>query len=729
MADTFFFKWKTTLPLEKFCRVCNQSFADSLSICPNDGFRLEKKVQPNYKAPNERLNLICRTCSQTFNASFSVCPNDGSPLERILFPGTRLVGRYLYEETLGQGGMGVVYKARHQIIDRIVAIKMLVKERMSEIEVRRFQREGKAASRLHHPNIVNLLEFGVTDEGSPYMVMDYVDGINLGQLIGSSELALEDALDIALQICSAMEHAHAQGIVHRDLKPTNVMLQKGQDGKFSVKIVDFGIAKISENETDLTLTKTGEIFGSPAYMSPEQGQGKKTDLRTDIYSFGVILYEMLTGVPPFTAESPVEMIIKHTSEAPPPLHEASFGKQYPASLEHVVARTLAKDPNERFQSFQEFRQAFQECFDGRYFPLQLKPSQKTPFFANQQRVIFVSGVSAALLVVGILFALPSFINFGELFGRQPAASDDSRMSTRVPKQLAESSNESTVLSFPSEMSTVTPDAALTAVLDAATSHYFGRADLRNNRLTPDGLKVLGKYKKLHSIEFGPNVGDQVFDGIEGLPLTALGLASAGIKEKGLTRLAHIRTLSDLNVSNLRGNQQRLGTEGLKGIAKLTGLRRLALPCNDLRVEDIKALVPLQHLESLDLSNNDRLDNSCIPYLSQFPKLNELYLRNDQKVTATGLTKLRTLPNLTVLDLVRHHNLCDSDLLLLVRQAPALQRLYLGETGITDEGLMYLTRLINLSEVGIEHCRKVTRRGVMSLKRSLPACIVYSDYDL
>jgi eukaryotic-like serine/threonine-protein kinase len=721
----------TTLPLGKSCRVCLQEFTSSHVVCPNDGTPLQKQVQPNFIEPALRLNRRCRACGQTFNSTFSVCPNDNSPLEPMLQPGARLVGGYVYESTLGRGGMGVVYRARHQIIDRLVAIKMLIAGRMSDAEMQRFQREGKAASRLSHPNIINILEFGVTDDGSPYMVMEYVEGISLAKLIQSGNLELPQAVDIALQICSAMQHAHSQGVLHRDLKPTNIMLRKSDDGKWQVRIVDFGIAKIVENDIEFTLTQTGEIFGSPTYMSPEQGQGKKTDRRTDVYSFGVILYEMLTGTAPFQAESPVEMIVKHVTEAPPPLVESSLGKRFPPSLEQVVTKALEKNPETRFQSFEELSQAFQECFEGRY-GLPEGSSKKNVGILLSPR--FIVAVSVGLLAVCSFLAITFFLNSDEQPSQSKPDSEFQSLKNAIEQRshklklpVQRSVNHDRDLPLPDDAS-LTPEAALTAMLDAAVNHYHGKADLRSNRMTPEGLSRLSKYKRLRFVTFGSGVGDQVFDGIEDLPLTFLGLENSHITNKGFARLAHMQTLVDLNLTNTSGKGGRLSPDSLKSLTMLTGLRSLRLAANDVRSDDVKLLVPLQHLTALDLSENPSLDDSCLRYLNQLPKLDTIFLKNDRRITPIALSKLKFMPQLLMLSLAGNPNVHDLDLLQIASVAPLLQTLWIPNTDITDDGLRYLALAKNLSELSLTGCPHITEHGIKTLRRKLPNCAVISDYN-
>ncbi|MBC7997867.1 MAG: serine/threonine protein kinase, partial [Leptolyngbya sp.] len=235
--------------------------------------------------------------------------------------------RYRIVSLLGHGGMGAVYKVEQIFLEQTFALKTLTAKNFSDIAIKRFQKEAQAAGKLTHPNLVRALDFGVLKNGNPFYVMDLVEGDNLAEYsrkIGS--LNLEEVFKIFIPICFALGYAHTEGIIHRDIKPGNIMLAKTGNpiDPFVPKIVDFGIAKLTDAEdgTAVNLTQTGEIFGTPLYMSPEQCYGKKLDHRSDIYSLGCVLYEALTGAPPFTGESVLAVMLRHQSEEPASLKEA-----------------------------------------------------------------------------------------------------------------------------------------------------------------------------------------------------------------------------------------------------------------------------------------------------------------------------------------------------------------------------------------------------------------------
>lgn len=273
--------------------------------------------------------------------------------------GTVFDNRYEIESIIGEGGMGKVYKARHKLMRRMVAIKVVHPHLVSSaLTMARFQQEAEAASCLNHPNIVTVHDFGLVPRA--YLVMDYLDGVCLSQLLADDAcLSLVRSVHIFVQICAGLAHAHEHGVVHRDLKPSNIMLIN-MDGKTDfVKIVDFGIAKLVQREADksVNLTATGEIFGSPLYMSPEQCRGKPMDARSDIYSLGCIMYRTLTGQQPIPGQDLLECSYNHVNLAPRSFKDTCPNIKIPDELEAIVLKCMAKKQEKRFQSMADLKKA------------------------------------------------------------------------------------------------------------------------------------------------------------------------------------------------------------------------------------------------------------------------------------------------------------------------------------------------------------------------------------
>jgi len=275
--------------------------------------------------------------------------------------GDIIADRYKVLELLGHGGMGSVYKVEQIFLRQFFAMKTLTGHEFPEVAIRRFQKEAQAASKLNHPNLIKAHDFGLLSTHQPFFVMDLIVGENLSEYskrVGT--LSLQEVLKIFIPVCFALGYAHSEGIVHRDLKPGNIMLDKaaGTDEKYTPKVVDFGIAKLTddENGNSVNLTRTGEIFGTPLYMSPEQCLGTKVDHRTDVYSLGCVMYEALTGAPPFHGDSALSLMMKHQSEEAQSLKEASMGREFPELLEAIVRKTMAKNPDQRYQNLLDVAQ-------------------------------------------------------------------------------------------------------------------------------------------------------------------------------------------------------------------------------------------------------------------------------------------------------------------------------------------------------------------------------------
>ncbi|MEO7731744.1 MAG: serine/threonine-protein kinase, partial [Kofleriaceae bacterium] len=270
--------------------------------------------------------------------------------------GQTLDGRYFVEKKIGEGGMGVVFSARHAVIERPLAIKVLKREAMRDTAtIRRFVQEAKAASRIGHPNIVDVTDFGTTPDGMTYSVMEFVPGQTLGAALrAGAPFAPARAMRITAQIARALAAAHDKGIVHRDLKPENVFLLDRDGRPDFVKIVDFGIAKVTPpagKTNEPRLTRAGSVFGTPEYMAPEQAAGRSdTDGRVDIYALGVILYEMLTGRVPHRGESTVRTLAMQMLDPIDPPRKARPDLDISTELEAVVMRALAKKREQRFQT-------------------------------------------------------------------------------------------------------------------------------------------------------------------------------------------------------------------------------------------------------------------------------------------------------------------------------------------------------------------------------------------
>jgi serine/threonine-protein kinase len=369
----------------KVCPQCQKRYPDNASACPDDGTRLATAPSSSQSRPsqppaprasspddwhgkgpkgNQQGNQQRRPSGPAGSAPAGSTPAGStpagsapagsapaSPPNKNDLVGRTFFGEYTITKKLGEGGMGAVYLARQNAIDQNVALKVLHARAAESNEiVQRFHREAKVISMLSHPNIVRVFIFGRTEDDLLYLVMEFVRGRELRARLDEAG-ALDELLAIKImkQACSALAEAHDLGIIHRDLKPDNILLTEFRGEKNFVKILDFGIAKLNETEgkPEQKLTQAGIVYGTPEYLSPEQAQALDLDQRTDIYSLGCILYELITGQVPFTHKNPVQILTKHVFEEAPKPSAVAPGPVAP-TMENIIMRAIAKDPDDRF---------------------------------------------------------------------------------------------------------------------------------------------------------------------------------------------------------------------------------------------------------------------------------------------------------------------------------------------------------------------------------------------
>ncbi len=283
--------------------------------------------------------------------------------------GKEIAGQFRIMQRIGSGGMGAVFKAEQPEMNRFVAVKILHPKYVSRPDlVSRFRREARAMSHLSHPNTARVFMYGQLEDNACYIVMEYLEGKNLAQVTrAEGMLQPARATNIMVQVCGALEEAHRQGIIHRDLKPENIFLTSQGGITDFPKVLDFGLAKVTQREMrpgSLILTQEGMVFGTPEFMSPEQARGQALDARSDIYSLGCILYEMLTGKLPFDAAQPMDYLALQIRGTPIPLGQRIPGLTFPPGLEAVVMKTIEKDPANRYPTASDFAMALKGVLQG-----------------------------------------------------------------------------------------------------------------------------------------------------------------------------------------------------------------------------------------------------------------------------------------------------------------------------------------------------------------------------
>ncbi len=307
------------------------------------------------------FQAYCPVCARRFPDQTATCPDDGSPLLRV--PEEDLVGktvdrRYAIQAVIGEGGMGTVYRAVHQMLQRDVALKVIRRDAIQdETSVKRFMTEARAIAALKNPHTVTVFDSGVTEDGALYYTMELLTGRPLSHVLRKEgAVDYRRAAELVCQVCESLEEAHAAGILHRDIKPDNIVLVREKGREFA-KLVDFGIAKVLGEAADGPHTRTGMLVGTPRYLSPEQVSGEPVGPSADLYALGIVLYELLTGTPPFSGQTPAEIMMAHIQDRPEPLPSRTPGGAVPPALQGFVDKALQKNPARRFASAAEFSAA------------------------------------------------------------------------------------------------------------------------------------------------------------------------------------------------------------------------------------------------------------------------------------------------------------------------------------------------------------------------------------
>lgn len=441
-----------------YCIKCGQPVSAESETCPHCDAPVPKAAPTQFR--QEAATLIASEektllSSEQRPSHYSTDPQTTAGHSvKEMEAGQVLGNRYEIKECIGSGGMGAIYTARRIHIGDTVAVKVLRPEVVHDAQSReRFQREARAAARLHHPNAVVVHDFGQDQDGTTYIVMEYLEGRSLRDVLSEKKtIPLPQAVSIMKQACAAIEAAHRLGIIHRDIKPDNIILLDSHDGLPHVKILDFGIAKLLDRtndtgEIDPTLTQVGTVIGTPNYMSPEQCQGETLDARSDVYSLGIVLYEMLTGVQPFTAKNSTGIVIKHVTEKPKRL--VSVNPYVPAEVERVVLKALEKKPEARQQSALDLAREFEAAVNQPSQPKSFAPIAQVaetkletkvtvPVAASTVKTekpsrlpLYATSGAAAMLLLG---GLAWWFVFASQQAPKPAPKD---VSTQMPPQKVE----------------------------------------------------------------------------------------------------------------------------------------------------------------------------------------------------------------------------------------------------------------------------------------------------
>ncbi len=609
-----------------------------------------------------------------------------------LKPGQVIADRYTVIEELGRGGMGVVYKVNQFALSRLMALKTIDASDISDAIWRRFQQEAKATSLLDHQNLISVHDFGLLEDRHPYFVMDLVEGTTLAKRIETgAPLSVEEALPIMIQVCFGLAYAHDLGIVHRDIKPSNIMLCKTAIGtaNSTVKIVDFGIAKLHANEGSESqgLTRTGEIFGSPLYMSPEQCLGLPVDHRSDIYAVGCVFFEALAGVPPFQGNSALATMMKHQSEDAPTLKEVTLGKEFPDQIEKLISRLLTKDPDQRYQSLKAVARdlsLLQQGMEAQSYTGIVEgigKDSRTKMISLHYAVLAICAASlftgvTAWIVKGNLDAIDyeKIVQGKETTRPHPYIefknenADEKEFTTLVtkdgvlcrrfefPKHFGDYTNLNIPFSTkPAEGIIYVPAnqeiKLKVADMSAVTSPKFClrfksddlvALDVANNvevtDTTFENIDHLTELRLLYAA--GLDISDQVIEKLNRLSkLKALYIGKTAIRQTGLVNLKHLKDYSELGLNKL-GPIDKV----LKKLRGSTSLQFLYIDEDELTDDEMKDIATLPNLGSLNIEKNPKVTNAGLRNLLPLKNLVELRI-SDTGITPDAISDLKKFPKL------------------------------------------------------------------------------------
>lgn len=572
------------------------------------------------------------------------------PLPRLLKSGELVGGRYKILSLIGKGAMGSVYRAEQVFLRREVALKTINASVASDIAIVRFQKEAQAANKLEHPNLVRVTDFGMLDEERPFFVMELAAGETLATYLKErGVMPVSTALKIFIAISNALDYAHEEGIVHRDIKPSNIMLVPSSDEEcqYIPKIIDFGIARLALKDDESPLTKTGEIFGTPLYMSPEQCMGTKADRRSDIYSLGCVLFEALTGTPPFKGDSVLATMMQHKSGEIPSLKEASLGRKFEPALENILHRMLTKDPDARYQRCMHVARDLMAIEQGDHqicsFGDSVSSVEARPIGLKPVAlVLFLCFVALVLVLSGLVFFL---------FDKHPD------FSSRPERRLETSS---------------APDIPA------------GKCDLVGQSISDETLRnCVPMPMEVQVLFLGGNVGitDKSLDFIKELPLlTTLGLGDTQIDDSGMAKIGTMTRLKSLLI-----HKTRVTDAGVKQLRNLNNLQVLSLINDKITDKGVKELVSL-HLPLRNLAlDGTKISGRSLRFVQEMP-LKELGIGHTQ-IGDTDMIAVGQMTNLC--HLFMNDTKISDAVLKHFRALTQLQELRLSNDNITDEGVKEL----------------------------------------
>lgn len=589
--------------------------------------------------------------------------------------------RYSGFVRLAEGGMGAIYRAHDEVLDIDVAIKTLLIDKMTSDMVLRFQQEARAASKLRHPNLITVLDFGMTKQNYPYLIMEFVNGHPLeDDLEKGRKFSLEEALPILIEVCRGMSHAHKNGVIHRDLKPSNVMIVESTAGDTGVKVVDFGVAKLKE-ESDQSITRTGRFVGSPSYMSPEQIKGEEVDERTDIYSLGCLIHRMLNGAVPFVGETNLETFKQHLENEPPLLEAADMTDQF----QEFVDKCLQKSSADRFASMDEVIEELL-LHNSKFVRVDRITQEEVPkVFSTSARDKLRGESNRVKLLATICFVV--FIGFSIslfLYLRQnPASTESGQVQKAKEEQLYDTK-------------------------PALRADFLDRGE--GFKISPDG-KVVVALERVHDAHLKNLAREK--------RITELTLENSHVTSEGL------RWITGMKLKHLDLTNTPVDDDAAKYISQIKTLRVLFLARTKFTDAAVVEFAKLKEVQSINFDDCPGItDRGLHQIIENWPNLKVLNI-GETKVTANGLKEVQKLRNLESLEMAM---LPVNDELMDIVDTLPITYLNFNRSPVQPNLVKRLARIKRL-KILVLTGTNLQHEGVDWLQKQLPGCKIVFDENV
>lgn len=682
-------------------------------------------------------------------AALAEAPQAGKPLTHStlnLTQETFPLDRYKPIRELGSGAGGSVYVCFDQHLSKYVSVKVLLHR--SNANLVAFQKEAKVTALFKHPNVVSIIDFGITDGGAPFMVLEYVDGVTLDSIIREEDYVPQEiAVPLFIQIADALQHGHESKVFHRDIKSSNILVAKDAGLGETIRIIDFGVASLLGGEQEATAFQGRTVVGTPRYMPPDQALGKPYDARSEIYSFGCVMYETLLGQLPFDEDTAIDLLAKHAGEPAPLFTEIRDDLEISEGLEAIVLKCLEKDPKARFQNMSSLKEALQKvegdlilAAEERRRIANDEEEEEAPLTVSTGKWMMIAALVAlvSLIPVAVMMFFPPETKLTKQEAERKAANQEKKYTVkeRIVLPEAETSFKDREKKFDflhipggmyqakalnlvndEDLAELKGRKELTAVnvhrceIDGSGLQYISdlplqALDLNGTQINDAALDEVAKMKKLRYLHMEAClISDGALKKIQHLPLVHLGLSKTEIGNEGLRNVSKIKTLEVLEIAQTRD----IDAQGLRYLASMPNLQQVFVGVFKRQPEEyyrelgklkrctiiIQGLnIPLRSLAHLDVRGLSfagvRISRAHVDVLRQMKNLKMAEFWNSQ-IGDDLMTEVSTLP---------------------------LTELSLWQEAITDEGLQNLSKMKTLRTLLIR-CQRVSPAGLAKLKKSMP----------